>query len=157
MDEGQIPKDVISTYPPEPERLFRDARGSAYLYYSAGQLEKAAESFARAGIYLHEIDNFRPMWNEWILSHANSIANVSADLSSGARFIEWLVSHIAWDDPSLPAKKLLAEYYLGRAFQAYEANLPHKVLQMTLAAIKADFSLIKNYGLLSITLRSLFD
>lgn len=153
LPEGDIPEDVVAAYPPEPSRLFHEARGTAYLYYASGQVDKAVESLERALFYLPDLGNETPDWREWSLAHANSLASVSGDAERGADFIKWLLVHIPGSSTD-QSKDLLAEYYSALAFQAYEANHKSKVPSMVLAALKTDINLLKNRGLLSIAFRS---
>jgi hypothetical protein len=89
-DESPIPGDVLQSYPPEPERLFLDARGSSYLYYAAGQLEMATEALKRAQQYQSLQDNCVELWFEWILDRANHISAFSGDPNKGCDFINWV-------------------------------------------------------------------
>ena len=150
--EVPLPDDVLLAYPPEPERLFGDARRSAYLYYAAGQREAAANMIAEA----QEIVTTAPAaWAEWAWSRARGLARLRQDVDEGARFIFWVFEQLSGRERSSLARKTAARLYADQAFHSYQEGKQRDVMRYAWRAVSHDWSWLRNWGLWSIVWQSL--
>jgi glycosyltransferase involved in cell wall biosynthesis len=149
--EMQIPQDVLSNFPPEPERLFGYYRWATYLFYAAGQMKEGERMLTNAlGIRLPLTHSF-PTWEDWSFARAQSFANLRGDRSAGADFLKWIFNKI----PNLKRKlgSWLARYYADQAFIERKKGRKRRVIINFLYAIKYDWRWIRNKGLWAIAFR----
>ena len=154
--EGPKPENLSEAFPPEPPRLFGDARWAAYLFYSAGEKSRASEFIHRA-LEIQSQHNITPpsTWPEWALTRAKDLTNLRDDISQGVDFIVWVFGNL----PSLlaqpPVRKTIADFYADQAFQTHEAGKTKDILRCTWGAVSHDLNWLRNRGLWVITWKSI--
>jgi glycosyltransferase involved in cell wall biosynthesis len=145
--EGPIPSDVLEAYPPEPHRLFLDARHSVFLYFASRQPELAGASLRRAVQNAED----RPAeavegWEGWALSRSLAYAHEHMDASLGAAFLRWLGPNLGSRGVTIDSSRLLGEYFADLAFFADQNGSPG-ALSLGLRAFWHDRRWMFNRGL----------
>ena len=152
--EGPLPDDVLLAYPPEPERLFGDARRSAYLFYAAGQREAAAEMIAEA----QEAETIsQAAWGEWTWSRARELARLRRNVGEGVKFIAWVFEQLPDEWKQDLVQKTTARFFADQAFQAHQEGQRRDVARYAWQAVAHDWRWLRNKGLWSIAWRSLVE
>ncbi len=154
--EGPMPDDLSEAFPPEPLRLFGDARWAAFLFYSAGQKSGPREFMHRA-LEIQNQHHIIPStsWAEWALARAQDLASLRDDADQAINFIIWVFGNLPtlFTQPSV--KKTIAQFYADQAFLAQETGNRKNVRRYAWGAVKYDFSWLKNRGLWIIAGKSL--
>jgi len=152
--EVAIPKDVLAAFPADRNRLYLEARGYVYLYYAAGQLDKAATTIQHA-IQMQSLQgNYEEEWQAWSLSQAIHLADFRGNYADGEAFLKWLVQQLNKNRIGVKVKILLGEYYVNRAFMAYQKHASSQVRTCVLRAVSSDWRCLRNRGVWSIYLKS---
>jgi hypothetical protein len=152
--EDEAPENILLDYHPEPERLFGDARWTAFLYYSSGHEGYAKAALMRAVDLFPQIPEVQP-WPEWILSKAQELARLRENQQEGEFFILWAFDALLNHHPGALIRKTLARYYADQAFQSHQRKSRNQVLTNAFLAIKNDWVWIKNRRLLAISWNSI--
>lgn len=150
--EGPLPDDVSLSHPPEPERLFGDARRSAYLYYAAGQQEMAAEMIEQAQDLLSVPAT---AWQEWGWGRARKLSRVRGDADQGLAFINWLFERLHYPDRDALARETTGRFFADQAFLAHRRGARREVLRCAVQAARHDRQWLSNRGLWSLSFQSL--
>lgn len=156
LAELPIPGDILSAYPPDPRKLFLDARGSSYLYFASGDLELAADTLKRAFDLESDGRVNVQAWLDWAMSRAILLANICDDPGEGAAFLTWFEVNSATELDRKIVHKEIGRFYAQQAFNAYQQGNRDRAFRNGLLAIKNDVGWIKNRGLLAITVKSAF-
>lgn len=150
--ERSLPDNVLVAFPPEPERLFGDARRSAYLYYAAGQWEMAAAMLEQA----RNLISLPPTeWQEWIWGRARQLSRVRGNVEEGVAFIHWVFGRLQYVERETLARETIGRFFADQAFQAHRRGAGREVLSYAVQAVRHDWQWLHNRGLWSISLRSL--
>jgi hypothetical protein len=152
--EDPVPNDVLSVYPPEPGRLFADARRSAYLYYAAGQEAEAATILRQAREYLLQVPGEVSSWSDWACSQARVLADLRNNPAAGVEFISWVFVTLPIENGKKVAQQTISRFLADQAFLAF-AN-KQRVLPLAVQAVRYDRRWLGNKGLWVITWRSLW-
>lgn len=155
LAEGEIPVDVAALFPPDPKRLFQDARGSAYLYYAAGQIDRAEDAIRQALTFCSMTENDRSAWEAWAIAKALHLAEMRENLQDGSDFLIWLTINLRSGGIDLPNQGLLASYFADRAFFYHYAGNRKMVIDCVTSAFYYDFRLMNNWGLWKILLQAM--
>ena len=150
--ESPLPDDVLLAYPPEPERLFGDARRSAYLYYAAEQREMAAEMMEQAQ---NLISLPLAQWQEWTWARARQLSRVRHDAAEGAAFIKWVCERLHNAESEALLRETTGRFFADQAFLAHRRGGGAEVLRYAAQAVRHDRQWLYNRGLWSISFRSL--
>ncbi len=153
--EPPFPADVLQAFPPDYERLLGDARRSAYLFYTAGQMSQAERAAAETRALLADISPVAAVWRNWLLGRAKALAELRQDADQGAAFIRWFTAVVPQSVSDLPLNKILGEFYAESAFAAHQQRKQKQVARYAWRAIQHDGHWLKNKGLLAIVGRSL--
>ena len=152
--EDPIPSDVSSVYPPEPTRLFADARRSAYLYYAAGQKEAAASMLRQAQEYSLQVPRDVSHCADWACSQARVLAALRNNPAEGVEFINWVFVTLPIENGKKIAKQTISRFLADQAFLAFSNK--QEVLPLVMQAVRYDRRWLSNKGLWVITWRSLW-
>jgi hypothetical protein len=152
--EGPIPEDMLQAFEPEPERLFRDARGLVYLYFVSGQMKNAEAAYAKTQRLASKVQE-KPEWCDWTLGRALELAKHTGNPSRGAAFINWLYTVTPAADWQRERKRVLGRYYVDHAFQAHRQRDRIRLLVSSARTVSYDWRWMTDRGFLSIILRSL--
>jgi GT2 family glycosyltransferase len=155
IPEGPIPDDVVNAYPPEPAKLFLDARGTAYLYYAAGRIAEATTAIQRALEILPRLEPTESSWQDWSLSRANLLAELRSCPQAGVDFIRWVFERLPVATAKRNANETIGRFYADQVFVAYQHGATRLVLGATLQAIRHDPRWVGNSGLWVITWKAL--
>ncbi|MCC6456214.1 MAG: glycosyltransferase [Caldilineaceae bacterium] len=162
--EEALPEDVMLSFPPEPERLLNDARGTAYLYYAAGAYDKAAECLQRAETILNsqlnsekdgQATNFAATWQSWAFDRALALSHLRGDAAQGAALIHWICANLSVPNRNELAQQMIGRLYADEAFKAFNHGHRRNVVPHMWRAIRADYRLLCNRGLWSISAKAL--
>jgi glycosyltransferase involved in cell wall biosynthesis len=153
--ESGYPTDVVAAFPPDPLKLFLDARGTAYLYYAADQPTLAAQALARAGNLIPQLERTIEGWDAWALSRGNQLAQLRHDASAGEEFIRWIYATLEGIRGSMSMDQTLARYYADQAFLCFDGGRKQNALRFSWQAMQHDQRWLRNRGLWSIWLKSL--
>lgn len=155
QSEGAVPEDVINSFPPDPSKLFSEARYTAYLYYAAGQLDQAEVSVNRALQLQYSDEKNEKEWRVWVLSQAIHLANFRGNFAEGEDFLKWSIDQLNRNGLRLRAKSVLGEYFVDRAFKAYQMQNLSEVRACALRALSSDRRCLRNRGFWAIALKSM--
>jgi len=153
--EFPIPEDVLKAYPPELIRLFHHARGTAYLYFAAGDSVQATKAINEAQEYFPKLSKDVESWSNWSLSRAHYLAQTRHNVSEGAAFIKWLFEMLEPSQIQSTEKKTLGRFYAEQAFFAGENGRKQQILPYAWQAMQYDKHWISNRGLWVISVKSL--
>ncbi|MBE0410252.1 MAG: glycosyltransferase [Anaerolineales bacterium] len=153
--EGPIPTDVLSAFPPEPWKLFLDARGSTYLYFASGEFNLAAESLTRAMELLSQFANDHTEWQAWVLGRAKLLSNLRDNPQEGRKFIEWFFSQFEKPLVEKNSQETVARFYADLAFQNFQKGSSYLVFHNAWRAVRNDPRWLRNRGLWSISMKSM--
>lgn len=155
LPEGPIPEDVIAAFPPDPKKLFLDARGISYLYYASGQTGLAEEAVHRA---LDLDTNGEPditAWESWGMAKAHHLADMRQNATDGEDFLSWLAGILQSKGVQLPKQAATGRFYADRAFKAQQAGQKRDVRRFAGQAFRRDPRWMRNAGLWKICLQSM--
>jgi glycosyltransferase involved in cell wall biosynthesis len=152
--EFDMPENVLTAYPPEPERLMRDARWAAYLYYLGGDLETAGDSLRHG--YEISVGQLQVGWQEWCLTKARDVACLRSEPQAGEEFIDWVYRTVNFGSGTEPRKKMLGRYHYDLAYASFQDHNSPNTVKHTLQAMRHNPRLVFNRGLLSRLFRSVF-
>jgi glycosyltransferase involved in cell wall biosynthesis len=151
FEETKIPKDVIRTFPPEPYRLFREARGKAFLNYVSKKYDLAAAAIAQAQ-EIYSVEDVSK-WEAWALSKGHVLANQRNDPYAGACFIDWLLNQLVTYEKNHNLARTIGRYYVDQAFIAFEKG--QSVWPMVWQAVRYDRRWLSNRGVWALLKNSL--
>lgn len=149
--EGPIPNDILGSYPPEPDRLFGDARWSAYLFYAAGR-KKQAEEMLQQALEIQEQNQFSIQlnWPDWVFGRARVLAQLRKDPQKGEKFIRW-ISRLPIFCETISDRKIIAKFYAEEAFQVYASGQKKSIRLYAWRAVSHDYQWLFNRGLWAIS------
>jgi len=153
--EDPIPEDVMLAYPPERKRLFRDARGNAYLLYISGERSLAAGALVRAQEFAKGEKGLARDWCEWLLGRAIRLSELRRDFVEGAEFIRWFFEELTSHFNPEHESRILGRYYADRAFSEWSQEHPFQRASLAVMAVRHDRRWLKNRGLWAIAFKSL--
>jgi glycosyltransferase involved in cell wall biosynthesis len=151
--EPPIPTDVLGKYPPEPYRLFRNARRAAFLFYACEQYDKAADAIQFAFDNQEGIDPYLLDWGSWIRNKALDMARLSKSAAIGEHFIQWINKYLGHQLPGV--RKQLGMYYSDLAVAEYMRSNRRDTIKYVSRSLAADLSSIKKLQLLKMAIKSL--
>lgn len=154
--ETECAGDIGEKYPPERESLFRDARGTAYLYFASGNFKQAKLALKEARTLVQHGDMEDAPWGKWILDKANQLTESRGALNEGVNFIRWACEVIEPLNGRHLQNHVLGNFFADRAFTAFYRKKSFEVLILAFKAMLSDTRWLKNRGLWSIGLKSLF-
>ena len=154
-EETPIPSDILQAYPPDPYKLFLDAKGSTYLYYASGETTRAAESLKNALDIQVNAGIKDQNWIEWAMGRATLLADLRKDLLTGVAFLEWFLKlYVSKPNENLIQKEL-ARYFVQQAFEAHANGDKRQVASNVFRAATKDWHWLGNRGLWSILIKSI--
>jgi hypothetical protein len=150
-----VPEDIGAAYPPDPNFLFRDARGISFIYYATGQAGSAANALKRAVALTGVEENAAAVWERWGVAKAHELAGLHNRPADGEAYLHWFIRILTTGGIPVSARRLMASYLADQAFQQYRAGQMGLVARYARRAMACDYRLATNLGLWKIALRSL--
>lgn len=146
--------DLLAMYPPEPDRLLRDARRSAYLFYISGQLEPALSAVSKVKELLPDVQLKRGQWQKWLVARGQAMILLGKDADHAVSFIEWFGSGLPALFSTAVIRQTVAQFYAEQAFTVYRQENHQATPAFALKAIQYDRNWLRNRGLLMIAGKS---